>query len=424
MFSFLKPSLSPSNSSVCKCGAIVFFDNSVCLRCGSLLGYVGELGRVISFTRDSSTGVCTIEERSLKDRKFRCCAHRESALGCNWMVSADTSDTLCGSCSLTRTFPDIKFIGNDTKWSRAESAKRRVAAQLLRLGLPLVSRFRNPRGVCFDFLQNSPDGARVLTGHEDGVITLNVDEADDVARESMRQQMGEEYRTLMGHVRHELAHYYWDVLAEDKNWLQGFRKEFGDERTDYGNALANYYANGAPGSWNLSYISPYASSHPWEDWAETFAHHLHMHEGLHVAKSYGLNADGLNFSTDKFYVTLLQNREPKADAQAFIAEINDWVKVSLLNNEMARALGHHDNYPFVLNAPVVDKLWFIRQSFSRLRQALQAPPRNLTPPLANVSSNQGTGVAHGKAVNNPPVPLRDGVKQNSESANMFQVGTP
>jgi hypothetical protein len=377
---FQKTTSTPDSLSVCECGAIVFFENSFCVSCGRMLGFFPGLNRMTSVNMDADAGLGTSDSRELRGQTFRCCKHRESALGCNWMIPSSDPATLCQACQLTRTFPDIQFIGNDTKWSRAEAAKRRVAAQLLRLGVPLVSLMHDPRGVCFDFLQDSPDGSRVLTGHEEGVITLNVDEADDVQRESMRQQMGEEYRTLAGHIRHELAHYYWDVLAKDEVWLQSYRQQFGDEKVDYSSSLASYYANGPAPDWNSRCITPYASSHPWEDWAETFAHFLHLHEGLHVAQMYGLDPESLKVSTGKFTTSLLQNCEPKADAKAFIKEINGWVKLSLINNEMARALGHLDSYPFVFTAPVVSKLWFIRQSFPKIRQALQSQPA--VPPSA------------------------------------------
>ncbi|HSJ03072.1 MAG TPA: putative zinc-binding metallopeptidase [Verrucomicrobium sp.] len=357
--------------STCQCGTIVFFENTICIGCGRLLGYVPETGHVHSFTQDTRTSLFRTSDPSLRKRQYRCCEHRTGPLGCNWMIPAEEPANQCPSCQLTRTFPDVNIVGNDVKWAMAEAAKRRVGAQLLRLGIPLVSQLQNPRGVCFDFLQTPLGSAPIITGHENGVITLNVDEADAASREFMRQQMGEEYRTLAGHMRHELAHYYWDVLAADPKWVEDFRQRFGDEQSDYNSTLAQYYSGGPKLDWNQNYITPYASAHPWEDWAETFAHYMHLNEGVYTARTYGLNGETLPFGIQKFEAAALGSGVPKDRGKNFLADINAWVKLSVLTNEMSRALGHPNSYPFVLNAPVVGKLWFVRQSLPRIVTQLQ-----------------------------------------------------
>jgi hypothetical protein len=39
----------------------------------------------------------------------------------------------------------------------------------------------------------------------------------------------------------------------------------------------------SPANWQKSFISKYATSHPWEDWAETWAHYLHIMDMLETA---------------------------------------------------------------------------------------------------------------------------------------------
>ncbi|WP_051946488.1 putative zinc-binding metallopeptidase [Verrucomicrobium sp. BvORR106] len=375
MLFFNLPKRPAAVPSTCECGTIVFFENTACVGCGRLLGYVPETGRIHSFTQDASSGNYRSGDPALKQRHYRACEHRGGVLGCNWMIPTGEPVNQCQSCLLTRTYPDINIPGNDAKWAQAEAAKRRVASQLQRLGIPLVSQLLAPEGVCFDFLQTPPGDAPVITGHENGVITLNVDEADAASRELVRQQLGEEFRTLAGHMRHELAHYYWDLLASDPAWLPAFRERFGDEQVDYGDSLTQYYGGGARLDWNQNCITPYASAHPWEDWAETFAHFLHLHEGVHVARTYGLEGGQLPFAIQKFDLKVLGSRVPKREARLFLEDINAWVKLSLLTNEMSRALGHPNSYPFVLNGPVVEKLWFVRQSIPAIAGHLNAASR-------------------------------------------------
>src|SRR6202034_3452122 len=142
----------------------------------------------------------------------------------------------------------------------------RLFYTLLKLRLPLAGG-QNSTALTFDSLdpEAAAAGPPVMTGHDNGVITLNVAEADDAERERMRGKLGELYRTLLGHFRHEIAHYYWDRLIADTPRLEPFRQIFGDERNDYGQALQTYYANAAPADWAENFISAYPSSHPWED---------------------------------------------------------------------------------------------------------------------------------------------------------------
>ena len=247
-------------------------------------------------------------------------------------------------------------------WRRIETAKRRLVSQLLALGLPVRSRLTDDpaSGLMFDFLSARPGGPPVLIGHRDGLITLDVAEADDVHREAMRRALNEHYRTLLGHLRHEVGHYYWDRLVRDTTALNDFRRLFGDERFDYAAALQRHYAQGPMPDWAQHHVSAYASSHPWEDWAETWAHYLHMVDTVDTAQSYGLNASDVRVEVPPFTPAHLD--DPQApDAGAFLAFLNNWTALTRVLNELSRAMGEPDFYPFVLPVAVVPKLQLVHR---------------------------------------------------------------
>ena len=243
-------------------------------------------------------------------------------------------------------------------------------SQLLALGLPVESKPENPdQGLAFDLLRPAPDGPAVLTGHASGLITINVEEADDVKREQIRTALHEPYRTLLGHFRHEIGHYYWDRLVWHSNWLQPFRELFGDERADYAQALKDNYEKGPPADWADHYISSYASSHPWEDWAETWAHYLHIVDSLETAMAHGLDAEDLDLEIEPFTrEDLYDQDDPNADRVLFF--LNSWVEMIMVLNEMARSLGQRDFYPFVMPRAVVRKLHFVHLVVSESRNQL------------------------------------------------------
>jgi hypothetical protein len=198
----------------------------------------------------------------------------------------------------------------------------------------------------------------VLTGHAGGLITINIEEADDAIRERIRTELHEPYRTLLGHLRHEIGHYYWDRLIRDTAWLEPFRTLFGDERADYAEAIKANYEQGPPPDWSERHISAYASSHPWEDWAETWAHFLHIVDSLDTAMAHGLDADDLEMDIEPFTrADLYDPDDPNADRTLFF--LNAWIEMVTVLNEMARSLGHPDFYPFVMPRAVVKKLHFI-----------------------------------------------------------------
>jgi hypothetical protein len=211
----------------------------------------------------------------------------------------------------------------------------------------------------FDFLRSPPGGQQVMTGHASGLITLNVEEADDAKREQIRYAMHEPYRTLLGHLRHEVGHYYWDRLIWGGKWLEPFRQLFGDERASYAEAVTCHYEQGPPADWEKSYISAYATMHPWEDWAETWAHYLHVADGLGTALGFGLDAVNLEGDIDPFGVDALYAPDD-GNAQRFLQLVNGWLELVVVLNEMARSMGQPDFYPFVMSAPAVAKLQFVQ----------------------------------------------------------------
>ena len=342
----------------CQCGRPVFFRNSQCLACGAALGYepgIGEVRTLVPAGEDRWTLAGAAERATV----YRRCANFDSPAGCNWLIAADDPEPLCRSCRLNRTIPDLSDPENQRYWAEIETAKRRLVAQLLSLDLPVKSKVEDPaRGIAFDLLRSPPGGPRVLTGHASGLITLNVEEADDARRERIRHELREPYRTLLGHFRHEIGHYYWDRLIAGTHWHEPFRQLFGDERADYTAALKTNYENGPPADWPDQYISAYASTHPWEDWAETWAHFLHLYDSLDTALGYGLTADDVELALEPFALADLYDPQDPA-AERFLSLLNSSLELITVLNELARSLGQRDVYPFVMSRPVVRKLHFI-----------------------------------------------------------------
>jgi hypothetical protein len=341
----------------CRCERPVFFRNSFCLACNTPLGYVPE--RLTLLPLQPVDGAWVVHGEPDGPR-YKNCGNFDAA-GCNWMLAAGDPASLCLACRLNRTIPDLTTEENRVAWRRIEGAKRRLVSQLLALGLPVASRLpgaggEDPeRGLVFDFVR-APPGQQVFTGHADGVITVNVAEADDATRESNRTALREPYRTLLGHLRHEVGHYYWDRLVMGSTWHAPFRAVFGDERADYAAALRRNYEQGPPPDWAQRHVSAYASTHPWEDWAETWAHYLHMVDTLDTALSFGLHARNLEVDIEHFAPAVLEREDPD-----FLHFLNTWIELTALLNEMSRSMGQPFFYPFVLSAPAVRKLHFVHR---------------------------------------------------------------
>jgi hypothetical protein len=313
------------------CDQLVFFENTACLRCGQKLG----------FDQDKLTLVATTEDTPH-------CAN-QSVATCNWLVPAPGD--LCRSCRLTRTRPADGDTAAMAEFAETEAAKRRLVYQLLDLGLPLESWADRPNGLGYDLL--SSNGTDVIIGHENGIITIDLAETDDPTREQVRQDMGEAYRTMLGHLRHETGHYYWYVLVEEPGLADPFRELFGDERADYQESINRHYAQGAPAGWAQEYVSAYATMHPWEDFAETFAHYLHIRDTLQTAASYGMRID-VPHGDD-----LTADPEVEVDHEPFSAILDDWLPLTYALNAVSRSMGNDDLYPFVLSPTVVRKLTWV-----------------------------------------------------------------
>ncbi|HEY2834647.1 MAG TPA: putative zinc-binding metallopeptidase [Sporichthyaceae bacterium] len=315
------------------CGALLFFENSRCLACGTQVG----------FERRTADFVCV--PPGLR------CANAEIA-ACNW--TAPGPDPLCDCCQLTRTRPNDADEAGMAAFVLAQGASRRLLYQLDDLGLPVRNREEDPEhGLAFDLL--SSVGQPVTTGHDNGVITIDLAEGDAGHREALRVQMAEPYRTLLGHFRHEVGHYYWTVLVAGRPALDVFRALFGDERADYAAALqANYTGNPDP-NWAETHVSTYAAAHPWEDWAETFAHYLHIRDSLQTAAAFGIVVAGPELDTPPDPLAPLSS-VPLEEHDDFDDLINAWLPLTYALNAVNRSMGKRDLYPFVLSPTVLEKL--------------------------------------------------------------------
>ncbi|CAN5294698.1 putative zinc-binding peptidase [soil metagenome] len=349
----------------CQCGRPVFFVNSRCLACSTTLGYDPVIGRVVPLEAASTQGEWHRHGRPDDALGYRRCANLQTPAACNWLLRSDDAAAqslgtpYCVACRLNRTIPDLSIDRNAGRWRRIEMAKRRLVAALIALGLPVVSKLSDPEnGLAFDFLFPVAGGPVVMTGHDNGLIVINILEADDAYREQVRTQMGEPYRTLLGHLRHEVGHYYWDRLVQGTDWLNGFRRLFGDETQNYDEALSHHYSNGPAADWQLRHVSAYASMHPWEDWAESWAHYLHMVDTVATALRFGIRSDFLELDHEPFGSDDLWDPNA-ADADAFLDLVNSWVELTGVLNELSRSMGEHDFYPFVLPRLAVAKLQFV-----------------------------------------------------------------
>jgi hypothetical protein len=356
------------------CGYPVFFENVQCLQCGSALAFVPD--RLALCAIEPAPGREGLWQRRTRAKpghepqRYRLCYNNTQHHACNFAVREDDTNVLCVSCRQTRVLPDLSIPDNAQRWYRIEVAKRRLFYTLARLGLVSVNPPRGERdGPVFEFLADTP-GQPVMTGHASGVITLNIAEADDAERVKRRVALHEPYRTLLGHLRHESGHYYWDRLVRDGGRLDRFRAMFGDETQDYAKSLARYYAGGGAASgWEASYVSAYATSHPWEDWAETWAHYLHMVDLLETAASYNTT------------IALPGEHEPEEMANPFETGALDfdemvgkWVPLTLLVNSLNRSLGHDDAYPFALSPAALEKLRYVHDVIRQARTVTSPAP--------------------------------------------------
>lgn len=342
------------------CGHQLYFESSHCMQCENPLGYLVDEGRLRVLEEEPDGGRLRIEQ-SPKTRAFRICLNGRERDACNWLVDEEADTEYCQSCALSEIIPDLSDPKNLRAWKRLEAAKRRLLFTLFGLGLPVVSKARDSeRGLLFRFMHSTPN-ERVMSGHAEGVVTLNAAEADHAYREDQREQLGEKYRTPLGHLRHEVGHYYFSLLVREPRRLESFRALFGDERESYDEALKRHYDQGPPDDWADRYISAYATMHPWEDWAESFAHYLHMVDMLQTAQSYGL---AVREPTAEGPATLAANEVSRRD---FAGLIQAFTAVSLALNGLNRSMGLTDAYPFAISPKAREKLAFVHESIEEQR---------------------------------------------------------
>jgi hypothetical protein len=346
------------------CQNLIFFENVRCLNCDRSLAFLADRGVMAALT-PSSDGLWRSELQGAESQGYRLCANYDRVSVCNWVVPTSDPGDFCRSCRLNQVIPDLSTKRNAVAWFRLEVAKRRMLYTLLGLGLPVVPKTEDEaQGLAFEFLEDYSDGdaKRVLTGHDNGLITLNIAEADDVHREKERTLQKEPYRTLLGHFRHEIGHYYWDRLIAHGPLLDSFRAAFGDERCSYQAALQRHYRDGPPSHWERNFISAYATMHPWEDWAESWAHYMHMVDALETA-----GATGLALRPKRSDEPRMQPPpDPLNPAQRdFDLMIESWLSLTYVLNNLSRGLGLPDSYPFVLSMPAIDKLRFIHDTIDQ-----------------------------------------------------------
>lgn len=336
------------------CGQALYFENTRCESCRHQLGFLPEAMTISALEPDGDL----LRALAAPDRLVRLCDNA-GLLACNWLVEADGVATLCAACRHNHIIPNLTVPLNLQRWQKLELAKHHLFYSLMRLKLPLQNRIDNPvHGLTFDFLAESPNptGPKVLTGHDNGLITIALVEADDAERERRRTQMNEPYRSLLGHFRHEVGHYFWDVLVRDGGWLEACRKVFGDDGQDYDAALKLHYQNGAPADWQEHFVSQYASTHPWEDWAETWAHYLHIVDTLEMARSFGISIRPKLIREETLSTQI--DLDPY-ETVSMTKIIGAWLPLTFAMNSLARAMGNADLYPFVLSPVVVTKLGFV-----------------------------------------------------------------
>ena len=339
---------------------MVFFQNDRCVKCGHQLGFlpdVLDLSALEVATNNQWLASSPLASGSL----YRECSNRFQFHACNWMVPENDPNPYCVACRLNEVIPDLTKEKNLERWIKLELAKRRCLYTFLKLGLPVEGGNGNQPVLSFRFLEDQP-GAPVKTGHENGRITVNIAEADEDEREHRRLQMHEPYRTLIGHLRHESGHYYWDRLIANSNDLNRYRELFGDETVDYGSALQTYYQQGPADDWKDRTVTAYASSHPWEDWAETWAHYLHIMDTLETAAGFGVSVDPDNKANDGSKANSSIAFDENMEFDELLAE---WIPLTCALNSINRGMGLSDLYPFVIPPAVVEKLRFIHDVINK-----------------------------------------------------------
>lgn len=362
---------------------ILFFESNTCLSCSRNVGIDDNFDQVEPYIENTETGLFYKENQP--EVAYKKCDNNDQYKTCNGMVNLTTfspdpdnnNEMLCFGCQFNETVPDLSILEHIPLWKKMENAKRRALYTLKALPIALNNTSENPEtGLSFDFITDrdvkdhftSPilGQEAVFTGHDCGHITINLAEADDVARSHTKHAMGEKYRTLLGHFRHELGHYYFDqLIANDPTKHELCKTYFGDDELDYQEALKQHYKKGAPENWRDSFISEYATMHPYEDWAETWSHYMHIIDTLETAQNFSITGSTTGIEDDNEDVGELNLPQ---DTTYFFRQtdidsiLDTWIEFSVILNSLNRSMGLSDAYPFVLTQAVRTKLSFIHHA--------------------------------------------------------------
>ena len=334
----------------------MFLDELECSHCGAALGFHHP---TLRFRPADPAGT------EVDGELWFPCGNR--SWRCNWLVAESAGTGRCFSCSLTRRQPPESDTVAREKLADAGVAKRRLLVQLLELGLPIVPFYEREGGLGFDLLSSYSENKPVMIGHANGIITIDLAETLDDRREALRVSLGEPYRTMLGHLRHEVGHYFQSVLLTDDAAWDVCRALFGDERASYQDAIARHYATGAPPDWRASYISEYATMHPWEDFAETFAHYLHITGTLQTAAMIGIELEAGERNLRPADIVPLQDYSGMSIGRV----LDDWAGLSQAFNRINRSMGLGDLYPFEIVDLVRLKLGFMHDIIERARVPLE-----------------------------------------------------
>jgi hypothetical protein len=366
----------------CKDRQILFFESSSCVACGRIVGLDDDFDNVEPYDLDEASG--EYFKAAQPEIRYQKCDNHADYKTCTGMVNLNTfvpvegeTEVLCFACRFNETIPDLSIVEHIPLWKKMEAAKRRALYTLKSMKLPLETISENPEsGLSFDFTTDRDvndhfastlkNQEAVFTGHDCGHITINLAEADEVARSHTKLAMGEKYRTLLGHFRHELGHYYFDKLIACSPAKHALCKQyFGDDELSYKEALDKHYKQGAPENWRDSFISEYATMHPYEDWAETWSHYMHIMDTLETAKNFSITGStiGNPEETEEVGELTLPQDAYFFSAQTSITSILDtWMDFAIILNSLNRSMGMGDAYPFVLTQPVRTKLAFIHHA--------------------------------------------------------------
>ena len=373
------------------CRHVIYFDSDTCMNCGVGLAFSRARHAMVALA-DGQPGTATPPAdptaAATPPDGARPCLNRN--IGCNW-IAAPGGD-FCDACLLVRHVPDVIDANVSGYLRDTGTAVRRLAYQLDDLGLPIVTHWQKPDGgLAFD-LDASTDDKKVMIGHLNGIITIDITEAQDSHREALRALLDEQYRTMLGHFRHEIGHYYWQALVAPRaEWLAEFREVFGDERQDYGAALdAHYGQDGGQSSWQDAFISQYARTHPWEDFAETFAHFLHITDTLQTAAAHGMQMPTIPGDWPpevEAVMVSVPHIDPVQDAEQAVRDsavpldaeqagdtgmrqiLGEWLPLAAALNEVNRAMGKRDLYPFIIPGAVAHKLAYVLRLVTASRSA-------------------------------------------------------